>query len=68
MNFSLLPNNDNPYAGKNDNGDWIEGTISIGFLSTHFGSYATANEMIASTDSEGLKLYFQWLKDQGLLN
>ena len=57
----------NPYAGKAD-GVWFEGTISIDFLNEHFGKYTTVNEMKNATESEGLKLYFQWLKDEGILN
>ena len=57
----------NPYAVQID-GEWIEGTISIEFLNKHFGQYETAEEMKNATNSEGLKLYFDWLKKQGLLN
>ena len=71
MNFSILENVDgwafNPYAGKDENGNWIEGTISIDFLNEHFGQYETAQEMIDATESEGLKLFFAWLRDQGKL-
>lgn len=58
----------NPYAGRTKEGEWIEGYVSIDFLNAHFSQYETADEMIAATESEGLKLYFQWLKDQGILN
>lgn len=57
----------NPYAGK-ENGEWKEGTISIDFLNIHFGKYSTAEEMINATESEGLKLYFAWLREQGILS
>lgn len=57
----------NLYAGKKD-GEWIEGTISIDFLNNNFSQYETADEMIEATNSEGLKKYFQWLKDEGKLN
>ena len=57
-----------PYAGKVD-GQWREGAISIDFLNEHFGQYSTAEEMINATESEGLKLYFAWLRDKkGLLS
>jgi len=58
----------NPYAARDIVGNWIEGTISIDFLNAYFGQYTTAAEMIAATESEGLKLFFSWLRDQGILN
>lgn len=58
----------NPFAGKTSDGEWIEGTISIDFLNEHFSQYTTAEEMINATESEGLKLYFAWLRDEGILN
>lgn len=58
----------NPYAGRTKEGEWIEGYVSIDFLNEHFSQYETADEMIDATNSEGLKLYFAWLRDQGLLN
>lgn len=58
----------NPYAGRTKDGDWIEGYISIDFLNAHFSQYETADEMIAATESEGLKLYFAWLRDKGILS
>lgn len=57
----------NPFSRKRD-GEWFEGHISISFLNERFGQYATADEMINATESEGLKLYFLWLKDEGILN
>lgn len=57
----------NPYAGKTSKG-WIEGTISIDFLNEHFGHLGTVKEMKNATESEGLKLYFYWLKQKGILN
>lgn len=57
----------NPYAARLD-GKWIEGFVSIDFLNEHFAQYSTAEEMINATESEGLKLYFDWLKEQGILN
>lgn len=59
----------NPYAGKRD-GKWIEGTISIDFLNTHFGEFDNATEMIAKAQSynlEGTVLYFEWLVEHGKL-
>lgn len=56
----------NPFAGK-VNGEWHEGEISIDFLNEHFGHLETSDEMINATESEGLKLYFAWLKDKGIL-
>ena len=52
----------NPYAGKTENGEWIQGTISAEFLQTHFGQNETLNECIQATESEGLKLFFEHLK------
>lgn len=55
----------NPFAGRTEAGKWISGTISVPFLQEHFGHFSTATEMIAATESEGLKLYFEWLADEG---
>jgi len=57
----------NPFAGK-VNEEWVEGYISIDFLNEHFGHLETAEEMKSATESEGLKLYFEWLRDEGILN
>mgnify|MGYP001434130274 CR=1 FL=1 len=57
----------NPYAAK-QNGKWLEGTVSIDFLNEHFGHLETAEEMKSATESEGLKLYFDFLKQKGILN
>lgn len=57
----------NPYAAKTEEGEWLEGTVSIDFLNQRFGQYNTADEMIAVTESEGLKLFFAWIKEQGKL-
>lgn len=57
----------NPYARKKDD-KWLEGYSSIEYLNTHFGHLETAEEMKNATESEGLKLYFDWLKQQGILN
>jgi hypothetical protein len=56
-----------PYAGKMDDGTWIEGTISIDFLNANFGNFTTATEMKNATQSEGLQLFFDWLVEQGKL-
>lgn len=56
----------NPYAAKVD-GEWKEGGVSIDFLNEHFGQYETAEEMKNATTSEGLKLFFDWLVEQGKL-
>ena len=53
----------NPYAGK-INETWMEGTISVDFLQENFGDCKTLDECIESTDSEGLKLFFEYLKAQ----
>ena len=58
----------NPYAAQTENGIWIGGLISITFLQDNFGHLETAEDMINATESEGLKLYFDWLKDKGILN
>jgi len=57
----------NPYAYKKE-GKWYEGFISIDYLNKNYGQYSTAEEMINATESEGLKLYFAWLRDKGILN
>lgn len=57
-----------PYARKSVEGEWVEGTISPKWLQNKFGQYSTAEEMKNATESEGLKLYFDWLKQQGILN
>lgn len=57
-----------PFSGKISGGDWEEGLISINYLNEHFGHLETAEEMINATESEGLKLYFAWLKEKGILN
>ena len=71
MDFNILENINgetyNPFAGKLNN-EWIEGTISIDFLNKHFGHLETAEEMKNATESEGLKLYFDWLKQKGILD
>ena len=58
----------NPYAGKRQDGTWLAGSISLDFLNEHFSHLKTTEEMINATESEGLKLYFAWLKDKGILN
>ncbi len=72
MVFKDLKNKDGetpqPFASKNKDGSWNEGHISIDFLNNHFGHLETAEEMVNATDSEGLKLYFDWLKQKGILN
>jgi len=56
-----------PYSYKKD-GEWFSGAVSIDYLNTHFGEYETTEEMINATESESLKLYFKYLKEQGILN
>ena len=56
-----------PFAGKTEDGEWQEGGVSIDFLNEHFGQYETAEEMKNATTSEGLKLFFDWLVEQGKL-
>lgn len=59
----------NPFAGKTVDGEWLEGVTSLDFLNKHFGHLSTADEMIAATKSEGLQMFFKWLRDeQGILN
>ena len=57
----------NPFAGKTIDGDWVEGAISVDFLNSNFGQYTTATEMKNATESEGLKLFFDYLVEQGKL-
>lgn len=56
-----------PYASLRG-GMWTEGLISIDHLNSKYSQYSTAEEMINATESEGLKLYFDWLKEKGILN
>lgn len=73
MDFSILESEEfegmtvNPFA-VNENGEWKESHTSIDFLNDKFGHLETAEEMINATESEGLKLYFIWLRDKGILN
>ena len=68
MDFSKYINENgdivNPYAGKTSDGEWLEGTISMHFLQENFGHYTTLDECIEATESEGLKLFFEYLKTQ----
>ena len=57
----------NPFSSKKD-GKWIEGVISVYFLNENFSQYETSKEMVSATESEGLKLFFNWLKDKGILD
>jgi len=55
----------NPFAGRAQEGTWIEGKISVPFLQSHFGHLKTATEMKEATTSEGLKRFFDWLAQEG---
>lgn len=57
----------NPYAGKTEDGQWVEGFISIDFLNENFGQYSTPTEMKNATTSEGLKRFFDYLVAEGKL-
>ncbi|EZH67882.1 hypothetical protein DH09_08135 [Bacillaceae bacterium JMAK1] len=64
-----------PYARnvKNDDDfeeDWIAGHISIDWLNQYFGDLEKVDEMIDRAESfgEGTVLYFEWLKNQSLIN
>lgn len=57
----------NPYAGKDENGNWLSGYVSIDFLNQNFSQFSTATEMKNATTSEGLKLFFDELASQGLI-
>ena len=54
----------NPYAGRTSDGDWIDGYVSVEFLQEHFGHFESLEECIQATESEGLKLFFEYLKAQ----
>lgn len=56
---------ENKYAGRLDDGTWLTGTIDTNFLNDNFGQFTTATEMKNATTSEGLKLFFDWLAEQG---
>ena len=58
----------NPYAAKDGEGNWEEGSISIDFLNNNFGRFDNATDMKANTDSEGLKKYFDYLVSEGKLS
>lgn len=58
----------NPYAGKNKKGEFVKGGTSTDFLNDNYGHLETVEDMINATDSEGLKLFFAWLRDKGILN
>ena len=68
MDFSQYPNIEgfieNPYAGQMPNGDWLRGAINIDFLQEHFRGCTTLSECVEATESEGLKLFFEYLKTQ----
>ena len=53
----------NPFAAKTEDGEWIEGSITLEYLESNFNSVASLDEMSKSTESEGLKLLFDsWIK------
>jgi len=56
-----------PYAGKINN-EWVEGTISVNYLQENFGQFSTAMEMKNATNSEGLKLFFDYLVSEGKIS
>lgn len=56
----------NPYAARVDD-EWIQGEININFLNQNFGKYETATEMKNATESDGLKLFFEYLVEEGKL-
>mgnify|MGYP001443602817 CR=1 FL=1 len=55
-----------PYAAKEE-GEWIEGLISIDFLNEYYGYYKSVDEMIENSIHESHTLYFRFLKEQGIL-
>ena len=57
-----------PFGAKKENGEWIGGYYETKYLDDNFGQYSSAKEMIDATDSKGLKLFFEWLREQGILN
>ena len=58
----------NTFAGKDGKGNYLIGTISIDFLNDKFSQYNNVEEMKNATNSELLKLYFDWLKENELLD
>lgn len=56
----------NPYAGK-VRGEWKSGGTSIEFLNKMYGHHDTIEEAIENAESEGLKRFFVYLKDEGIL-
>ena len=67
MDFIILGDTDgninNPYAGKRGE-NWVEGTVSAEYLQEHYGTCEDLDECILTTESEGLKLFFEYLKTQ----
>ena len=57
----------NPYGTK-VNEQWKESDIEVDFLMKVYGGYENYKELIENTKSEGLRLFFQDLKEQGILN
>ena len=55
----------NPFAGKTKEGNYFEGETSADFIRDNFGEYETAAEMKKVTESEGLKLFFDYLAEEG---
>ncbi len=67
INLSDQGNISNPYAAKTVDGEWLEGFVDAQFLQDNFGQFNTATEMKNATDSEGLKMFFDYLVEQGKL-
>lgn len=57
----------NPFSAKVD-GEWKTGHIRASILNKHFGNLKTSEEMARSTNSEGLKLFFNHLNKEGLID
>ena len=57
----------NPYAAK-VNGEWLEGETSLKYLIRKYGGFKTVDELINNAESDGFKKFFEYLKEQDILN
>jgi hypothetical protein len=72
MDFSVLDEDLdgfilNPYAGRDEEGNWISGYTSVDFLNANFGQFSTATLMKEATTCIGLQMFFNDLVSQGKL-
>ena len=58
----------NPFAGKTHSGSWLGGSTDLRYLKSKFGHLNSIEEMKNESDSEGLRLFFDYLNDSGNLH